>query len=162
MLRRVLKWNDPLASETSLLCCIGSGRDLTRTHAFQVRNLVDHESSGLRCSEKARLEVRDQLRFFLVQRAKLHFVRFSQVCTGTNEVPIVKLDQGLLLPGEAERIATIVDALHALIKLVIQVNRITVSGKLRCDTLLNRLKRIARVRARYCVERAVHARKQLA
>src|SRR5215208_6074102 len=119
MLRGVLKRNNPLAGEVALFRCRLSRRDFSSTHSIELLHVVKDESAGLGRSKKTILEISGKLRFFLIQVAQLCLVGFGEICAGTNKVPVVILDERLLRRIEPKRIATIVDALHALIQLVV-------------------------------------------
>ncbi len=157
MLRRVLERNDPLAFEVALLCSRGGGRNLTLAHPIEEFHVIDDERACLGGGKKAALELGRQLRLFLVQITELRLVSLRKIGAGSDEVSVVVLDQRLLLLVESKRVTPIVQALHALVQLVIEEDRVVMIRELRSDLLLNCLERVGRVRARQRIENFRHA-----
>src|SRR6266545_2759736 len=131
--------NHPFASEPARLRSFGCSRNLARAHAIEVGQVVDYESARLGCSKKLVLEISRELGLFLIQRAKLGLVDLRQLRPCSDEVLVVELDEKCLFGVEAERLTIVVDALHALKELAIEINRIGVRGQLRCFLLLDAL-----------------------
>src|SRR5438270_8371106 len=114
MLRRILQWNHPLAGESARLRRIRRGRNLAWAHSVEVSDVVDDECTGFRRRKQLVLEIRRELCFLLIERAKASLVSFGKLRASANEILVVELYEKVLLGIESGCRSIVVDVLDAL------------------------------------------------
>ena len=147
LLRRVADRNHPLAGKAARLCRFGSRRDLGVGQSVEIRLLVDDQRADFRPCEQLVGEIGAELGELLVERAHADLVGLGQLRARAHEVTVVPLDERLLLGGQRACLAPVVHRSHALIELIVQVNRVAVRGELRRDDILDLLEGVVGVGA---------------